>query len=74
MLEIPDIQGDEELAFVWQSYDAEEGREFISYFLMDSLLEEALELIGAAALLAGVLSIICVCVRRNRINLQEKNR
>ncbi len=48
--------GDPLLYYQWYSFDVEEGWEFVSFFLMDSLVEEALELMGAAAFLAAAIS------------------
>jgi len=47
--------GDESLAHIWQTYDAEVGFDFINFFLMDTVIEESLELIGAATLFGSVL-------------------
>ena len=50
--------GDSLLVFQWQAFEAEEGWEFISFFLMDSLFEEAIELIGAASFFAAAISYL----------------
>ncbi|MEJ6950721.1 hypothetical protein [Natronospora cellulosivora (SeqCode)] len=50
--------GDGELAMIWQNYEAEIGWRFINYFLMDSLIEETFELLGAAAFFAAVLAFL----------------
>ena len=51
-------KGDDSVAQQWQAWEAEEGWNFIDYFLMDSLIEEAIELIGAAAFLAGAIAYL----------------
>ena len=50
--------GDNKLAVIWQNYNTRQGWGFIEFFLMDSLLEEVLELLGAAALLAATLTFL----------------
>ena len=50
--------GDDALAQIWQNYNLRERWDFIEFFLMDSLVEEVLELLGAAAFLAAVLAFL----------------
>ena len=60
-------KGDDVVAQQWQAWEAEEGWAFINFFLMDSLVKEAIELIGAAALFAGAVAYLIfykICFRQ----------
>ncbi len=50
--------GDERVGTLWQMYDSSQGWPFISFFLMDNLVEEAIELIGAGAFCAAALAFL----------------
>lgn len=47
--------GDDELAPLWLAAEEESGWESVRFFVMDSLVEESLELVGAGAFLASAL-------------------
>ena len=50
--------GDEQVGMLWQMYDSSQGWPFISFFLMDNLVEEAIELIGAGAFSAAAIAFL----------------
>ena len=60
--------GDEDLAHAWTriSNEAVDAANFIQFNLMDSLVEESIELIGAAAFLAGTISYLLLVVGQSR--------
>ncbi|MEJ6951032.1 hypothetical protein [Natronospora cellulosivora (SeqCode)] len=57
--------GDEGLAHSWEMINLSEGWNYIGFFLMDSMLEEAIELIGAASFLAGSISYFLFLSNKN---------
>lgn len=50
--------GDEQLPSFWQNWNERNWNFQIGFFLLDSLLEENLELIGAASILSGIFSFV----------------
>jgi hypothetical protein len=52
------ILGDDELGAFWSAWNAEEGWNFVRFYLMDSLVEESIELLGAAAFLSATVSYL----------------
>jgi len=49
--------GDEALPMLWESWNAQNWLYQIGFYLMDSLVEENIEIIGNAAFLAGILTL-----------------
>jgi len=52
------ILGDDELGAFWSAWNTEQGWNFVRFFLMDSLVEESIELIGAAGFLSATVSSV----------------
>jgi len=47
--------GDEHVGPFWDSWDAQQHWSFVSFFLMDSLVEESIEVVGAGAFMGAAL-------------------
>ncbi len=52
------LLGDDELGAFWSAWDTEEGWGFVRFYLMDSLVEESIELLGAAAFLSATVAYL----------------
>jgi hypothetical protein len=55
--------GDAELAVLWEAWNTENPIYPIGFFLMDSLVEENIEILGAAAFLAAMLAFTALALR-----------
>ncbi len=62
--------GDDQVAVIWENWEATNWRFPIGFFLMDSLIEENLEIIGAGAFLAGVISFLIYKKRQSETTTQ----
>ncbi|HMO77575.1 MAG TPA: hypothetical protein PKA42_00260 [Candidatus Paceibacterota bacterium] len=63
--------GGEELRLIWDTWDAENWLYQTNFYLMDSFVEENIELLGNAFFLAALLSFAAICSKSND-KTQEK--